>query len=102
LDVVLSDRSGAAEDLAGLAISLAASSRLRAERGSPWGVVCLDEPFGALDRSHRRSLAKGLVLMLVGQWEQALVIAHDDATMDAMPGRIVIVGGSNGSRVERV
>jgi DNA repair exonuclease SbcCD ATPase subunit len=101
LDVVMSDRSGAAEDLAGLAISLAASSRLRAERGSSWGVVCLDEPFGALDRSHRRSLAKGLVSMLVGQWEQALVIAHDDATMDAMPGRIVIVGGPNGSRVER-
>lgn len=102
LDVVLSDRSGAADDLAGLAISLSVSSMLRAERGSAWGVVCLDEPFAALDRANRKSLARGLISALVGQWEQALVIAHDDATMDGMSNRIVITGGPNGSRVERV
>lgn len=102
LDVVLSDRSGAADDLAGLAVSLSVSSMLRAERGSPWGVVCLDEPFAALDRANRKNLARGLISALVGQWEQALVIAHDDATMDGMPNRIVITGGPNGSRVERV
>jgi DNA repair exonuclease SbcCD ATPase subunit len=102
LDVLLSDRSGAADDLAGLAISLSVSSMLRAERGSPWGVVCLDEPFAALDRANRKSLARGLISALVGHWEQALVIAHDDATMDGMPNRIVITGGQNGSKVERV
>lgn len=102
LDVVLSDRSGAADDLAGLAISLSVSSMLRAERGSPWGVVCLDEPFAALDRANRKNLARGLISALAFQWEQALVIAHDDATMDGMPNRIVITGGPNGSRVERV
>lgn len=102
LDVVLSDRSGAADDLAGLAISLSVSTMLRAERGSSWGVVCLDEPFAALDRANRKSLARGLISALVGQWEQALVIAHDDATMDGMPNRIVITGGPNGSKVERV
>lgn len=101
LDVLLSDRSGAADDLAGLAVSLSVSSMLRAERGSPWGVLCLDEPFAALDRANRKSLARGLISALVGQWEQALVIAHDDATMDGMPNRIVITGGPNGSRVER-
>lgn len=100
LDVVLSTRSGAAEDLAGVALSLSASARLRAERGSSWGLVCLDEPFGALDRSHRRGLSRGLVSMFRGQWEQALVIAHDDAVMDGMPGKIVIVGGEHGSRIE--
>jgi DNA repair exonuclease SbcCD ATPase subunit len=102
LDVVLSDRSGAADDLAGLAISLSVSSMLRAERGSAWGVVCLDEPFAALDRANRKNLARGLISALAFQWEQALVIAHDDATMDGMPNRIVITGGPNGSKVERV
>jgi ABC-type nitrate/sulfonate/bicarbonate transport system ATPase subunit len=84
-----------------VALSLAASARLRAERGSSWGVVCLDEPFGALDRAHRRGLSRGLVSMLRGRWEQALVIAHDDAVTDGLPGRIVIVGGDDGSRIER-
>jgi DNA repair exonuclease SbcCD ATPase subunit len=102
LDVVLSDVSGAAGDLAGLAISLAASERMRAERGSSWGVVCLDEPFGALDRSHRRSLSRGLDLALRMSWEQSLIIAHDDAVMDGLPNKIVIIAGSNGSRVERI
>jgi DNA repair exonuclease SbcCD ATPase subunit len=101
LDVELSDRSGAAEDLAGLAISLAASLRLRRERGSDWGLICLDEPFGALDRAHRRALSRGLVQMLAGRWEQALVIAHDDGVLDALPGRIVVTAGDGGSRVER-
>lgn len=102
LDVLLSDRSGAADDLAGLAVSLSVSSMLRSERGSPWGVVCLDEPFASLDRANRKNLARGLISALVGQWEQALVIAHDDAVMDGMKNRIEIVGGPNGSRVERV
>lgn len=102
LDVLLSDRSGAADDLAGLAISLSVSSMLRTERGSSWGVVCLDEPFAALDRANRKNLARGLISALVGEWEQALVIAHDDATMDGMPNRILITGGPNGSKVERV
>lgn len=101
LDVELSDRSGAAEDLAGLAISLAASARLRRERGSSWGLLCLDEPFGALDRTHRRALSRGLIGMVSGQWEQTLIIAHDEGTLDAMPGRIVVTAGDGGSRVER-
>jgi DNA repair exonuclease SbcCD ATPase subunit len=101
LDVELSDRSGAAEDLAGLAISLAASARLRRERGSSWGLLCLDEPFGALDRSHRRALSRGLIGMVSGQWEQSLIIAHDEGTLDAMPGRVVVTAGDGGSRVER-
>ncbi len=101
LDVELSDRSGAAEDLAGLALSLAASLRLRRERGSDWGVICLDEPFGALDAVHRRALARGLIQMLTGRWEQAFVVAHDEATLAVMPGRIVVTAGDDGSRVER-
>lgn len=101
LDVELSDRSGAAEDLAGLAISLASASMLRRDRGSSWGLLCLDEPFGALDRAHRRALSRGLVQMLAGRWEQALIIAHDEATLDAMPGRILITAGDGGSRYER-
>lgn len=102
LDVLLSDRSGAADDLAGLAVSLSVSAMLRAERGSPWGVLCLDEPFAALDRANRKSLARGLISALVGQWEQALVIAHDDAAMDGMSNKILITGGPNGSKVERL
>jgi DNA repair exonuclease SbcCD ATPase subunit len=99
LEVVLSDTSGAAEDLAGAAIQLAAMAWLREERGSPWGVVLLDEPFGSLDEQHRQAFAAHLTTMLAGRYGavQALVIAHHASIMDAMPCRVEIVAGPQGS-----
>ena len=60
LDVELSARSGAAEDLAGLALSLAAGSWLRGERGSAFGVLLGDELSAQLDVSHRRAMSARL------------------------------------------
>jgi hypothetical protein len=57
LELDLSDRSGAAEDLVGGAMQFAAAAWLRRERGVAWSTAFLDEPFGSLDEAHRRGLA---------------------------------------------
>jgi DNA repair exonuclease SbcCD ATPase subunit len=102
LDVELSDRSGAAEDLAGVALNLAAGAWLRRTRGSSWGVAFIDEPFGALDAANRRAFATHLATMLRGDYgfEQAFVIAHDVGVMNALPARVQIVGDADSSRIE--
>jgi len=102
LDVELSNRSGAAEDLAGIALSLSASAWLRAERGAGWGVLCVDEPFGSLDGANRHALAGRFAQLLTwsgGGFEQVFVIAHDEGVMSALPGRVSIVGDGMTSRV---
>lgn len=93
LEVILSDRSGAAEDLAGIAVQLSASRWLRASRGSTWATAMLDEPFGALDAAHRRGLSRHLATMLSRNYgiEQAFVVSHSPDTANALPGRIEIV-----------
>jgi len=90
LYVELSDRSGAAEDLAGVALQVAAARWLRAARGAAWGVLALDEPFGALDAAHRPALARALLSLVREGFEQAFVIAHSSDTLEAFPHRIVI------------
>lgn len=102
LDVELSDRSGAAEDLAGAALQLAASSWLRAERGVQWGAAFIDEPFSSSDKVSRRAFATHLSAMLRGRFgfEQAFIISHSPDATDAMPGRITIMADEYGSRVE--
>lgn len=99
LDIELSDRSGAAEDLAGIAFQLAAGAWLRRSRGTPWSVACIDEPFGSLDESNRRALSVHLAAMLRGRYgfAQAFVIAHDRGIMDAMPKRLEIEATEAGS-----
>jgi DNA repair exonuclease SbcCD ATPase subunit len=100
LDVELSDRSGAAEDLAGAAIQLAATAWLRRERGVSWAVAFLDEPFGALDEAHRRAFAGQLVAMLRGAaFEQAFVVAHHPDVIDGLPARLLVRAGPESSRV---
>lgn len=99
LDVELSSRSGAAEDLAGGALQLAASAWLREQRDAPWSVALIDEPFGQLDAENRRAFAQHLAAMLRGRYgfEQALVVAHDEAIMDALPGRLLVRGTDEAS-----
>ena len=101
LEITLSDQSGAADDLAGVAIQLAAMTWLRNTRQSPWGVVFLDEPFGALDRQNRQALAVHLGSMLGSRYgvTQAFVVAHDPSIMDALPGRVEVTAGVDGSSV---
>lgn len=101
LEVELSDRSGAAEDLAGIAFQLSAGAWLRARRGSAWSVACIDEPFGSLDASNRRALVTHLLTMLRSEYgfTQAFVIAHEGELVDVMPGRIRVIGAGRDSRV---
>jgi DNA repair exonuclease SbcCD ATPase subunit len=102
IEVVLSDVSGAAEDIAGLCIQLAAGAWLRARRNTAWGVCCIDEPFGALDTTLSNSLATHVATLLRSRFavEQTFVVAHSRGVNDAMPGRIGIVVEGNGSRME--
>jgi DNA repair exonuclease SbcCD ATPase subunit len=102
LDFALSDRSGAAEDLAGFHLQVATAAWLYGRRGVPWRVIAVDEPFGALDEAHRRSMGVHVVGLLRTRYafEQAFVIAHDTASTDAMPARIRIIAGRDGSRIE--
>ena len=94
LEVLLSNWSGAAEDLSGASIQLSASSWLRRRRGSAWSVAMIDEPFGALDAAKCVSFANHLASMLRSQYgfEQAFIIAHHSNVLDALPGRIFITG----------
>lgn len=94
LEIELSNRSGAADDLAGAAIQLAASAWLREDRGSAWSVAMLDEPFSSLDKSLRKSFASHLTAFLSQRYsvEQAFVISHTPDTVEQLPGRIEVVG----------
>ena len=100
--VSLSDWSGAAEDIAGLSLQLAASSWLRRRRSTAWSTAVLDEPFGALDEANRSALAAHLLAMLRGRhgFRQAFVIAHHRGVLDAMPARIIVRAGARSSRLE--
>lgn len=92
LDVVLSNRSGAAEDLAGLALQLGASELVRRARGSRWDTVFVDEPFGALDEAHVSSVGTHFARALRGPhgFERAIVVAHHRGIVTGFPGLIVV------------
>jgi DNA repair exonuclease SbcCD ATPase subunit len=98
LEPVLTNRSGGALDLAGLALQLSASRWLRDDRMSPWSTAFIDEPYGQLDETNRRALSAHIAGMLRGRYgfEQAFLIAHHSSVLDALPGRIEI--SAQGSR----
>jgi len=103
LEVELSDRSGAAEDLAGLALQLSASAWVRKRYDVTWATALLDEPFSAMDRANRRSVGRRIAQMVHSAgFEQAFVVAHSPDVMEALPGRIEVIGGDKGSRLEVV
>lgn len=102
LNIILSDQSGAAEDLAGAAIQLAASAWLRSARSSKWSLAMIDEPAGALDSANRKLFATHLRHILGSRFgfEQAIVVAHHSEISDALPGRIVITNDGKFSKIE--
>lgn len=104
LEIVLTDQSGAAEDLAGATIQLAASAWLRADRESQWSTAFIDEPFGQLDAAHRRVFAGHLATLLGSRYgfSQAFVIAHHSSVLDALPGRILIENDGKHSTIKVV
>lgn len=100
LVIDLSNRSGAAEDLAGIAVGLAASVWLRNKRSASWGSVCIDEPFGALDQHNKRALSVHVSTLLKQSFSSAFIVAHDREILDALPQRVTIVGTDKGSILE--
>ena len=100
LVIDLTNRSGAAEDLAGIAVGLSASAWLRAKRGSNWGSVCIDEPFGALDQHNKKALSVHVATLLKNSFASAFIVAHDREILDALPQRVSIVGTDAGSCFE--
>lgn len=85
-------KSGGAKVLVASAIRLAAGVMLRDLRGSPCAWAQVDEPFGPLDTENRATLARTFAGMLsaVGL-EQAFVVSHDAALLDALPHRIEVI-----------
>lgn len=104
LEPVLSNTSGAAKDLAGVAFQLSASAWMRQHRGSRWSVALLDEPFGQLDEENRKALSTHLATLLRSRYgfEQSFTIAHHTGVLDALPGRIEIVGDGTHSTIKVV
>jgi DNA repair exonuclease SbcCD ATPase subunit len=102
LDITPSDRSGAADDIAGLEFQLSAAKWLRTDRGSDWSVVFIDEPFGALDKTNGTLLSTYLHSMIRNQYsfDQGFIVAHDSAIMSSLPAIIQVTGTDNGSKLE--
>lgn len=100
LDVIPSNRSGGADDLAGIAFQLAAAAWLRKSRSSAWSVAVLDEPFGSLDPANRRALSAFVATALkrLG-FEQSFVIAHSESEQEALSRRIEITASGADSSV---
>jgi DNA repair exonuclease SbcCD ATPase subunit len=104
LELRLSRHSGAAEDLAGLALQVSASAWVRRRRGSAWDTLLIDEPFGACDAAHRRQVGAQLARILAGPHgaRQSLVVAHQPGVLESLPGRIEIVRRGSFSEVKVV
>ena len=104
LDIVLTDQSGAAEDICGISLQLAAAKWLRADRGSGLELVILDEPLSQLDRNHRKGIALHLAAMLsqTFAFKQAFVISHQPEAVEIFPGRILVTGEGRGRSTVRV
>lgn len=94
-------KSGGAKVLLASAIRLGAGMLLRERRDARCAWAQVDEPFGALDAENRVALAHSFVGLLgsVGL-EQAFVVSHDTALLDALPGRIEIVRAGDRSTLE--
>jgi DNA repair exonuclease SbcCD ATPase subunit len=101
LEIEVSDRGGAAEDLAGLTISLAAGLVVRNRRSSPWDVVLADEVFAACDVANSEALSRQLGQILGGEFgfRQSFVVAHSRKVVDSLPNRIVVEATDAGSTV---
>jgi len=101
LEIVPSDESGAAEDLGGFAVQLAAADWLRRDRAAAWATAIIDEPGAHLDPEHRAALMGHLPgLLKQFSFEQAFVVAHDASAMAAMPAIMHIEADAKGSRFQ--
>lgn len=98
--VELSSTSGAAEDLAGVALQMAAAQWRRVALDVPWSVVALDEPLAACDAHNRRSMLRTLAQLTSSGFEQAFVVAHSSDILEAVPNRLIITADDQWSRIQ--
>jgi DNA repair exonuclease SbcCD ATPase subunit len=103
-DILFSDRSGAAEDIIGGIIRLEAGKWFKADRGSNWSTLLVDEPFGALDDSNRDAFARLLKLACtpINGAAQAFIVAHNNDVMDDLPATILVRRYDGHSTIEVV
>lgn len=99
--VDLSDRSGGAEDLAGLSLQLSAAAWLRNKRATTFDIVYLDEIAGALDSANRQAVAMHISNMITGKFgfNQGFIVSHSPEVDAVFPGRIEILVKKDGSRI---
>lgn len=99
LEFLLSDRSDAADDFAGIAMQLAAGSWLLSSKDSPWGTAMIDEPFAAMDKTNRRAAANQLLQLLGSSaYKQVFVISHSQETVDVYGAQVRVIIAKDGSR----
>lgn len=99
LEFNLTNRSGAADDFAGIALQLSAGSWLLRARNSPWATAMIDEPFSQMDRPVRLAAAKQLITLLgTSAFRQVFVISHSSDTVSMYPARLNIIVARDGSR----
>jgi DNA repair exonuclease SbcCD ATPase subunit len=101
-DIEFSARSGAAEDIIGGAIRLEAGSWFRMDRGSQWGVLFIDEPFGALDEVNREAFSRLILDSCSAEQgnEQAFVVAHHPDVTSILPASIIVTRHANHSTIQ--
>lgn len=104
LRLVMSNRSGGADDLGGIMFQLAASNWLRMYQQSQWAIFMIDEPFGELDRANVRGLSRRLSSLLGDQFGavQSFIVAHHQDILESCPGRIHITNACGRSSIEVV
>lgn len=101
-DIVFSNRSGAAEDIVGGVIRLEAGSWFRRDRGSQWGTLFVDEPFGSLDEFNRGEFCR-LLLDACNPSQgnsQAFVVAHHPDVTSVLPASILVTRKRDCSTIE--
>ncbi|MDE2099191.1 MAG: hypothetical protein KGL39_18195 [Patescibacteria group bacterium] len=100
LEIGLSNTSGGAEDLGGLALQISAAAWLRSQRGSTWGVAYLDEVTSALDPANRRAISNKISGMILGRFgfDQAFTVSHHSEISESFPNQVFIRVNRDGSR----
>ena len=81
--------SGSETDLANLALRVAISEHVRFLSGGAVGLLVLDEVFGPLDDERKERMLLALE-RLKGRFRQVLVVTHDSAIKEQLPGAIQV------------
>lgn len=82
--------SGSETDLANLALRVAISDHVRFQSGGTVGLLVLDEVFGPLDEDRKARMLLALE-RLRGRFRQILVVTHDAAIKEQLPGAVEVV-----------